>query len=172
MTEAVIGLGSNVGNRSRALADAVAALRELGTVAAVSSVYETAPIGGPDQPDYLNMVAVVDTDLRPRALLDEMLAIEREAGRERRERWGPRLLDLDLLLYGQKHVDEPGLRVPHPHLTERRFVLEPLLEVRPEAALPDGRPLAPFLATVADQEVRVAGPAPRRLSWWRRLLAK
>jgi 2-amino-4-hydroxy-6-hydroxymethyldihydropteridine diphosphokinase len=127
------------------------------TLVATSSIYETAPVGGPDQGAYLNAVAVVETDLAPRRLLDVMLDVERRMGRVRRERWGPRTIDLDLLLHGDSAVDEPGLTVPHPRLTERRFALEPLLEVWPEATLPDGRPLADFLEAVADQDVvRVA----------------
>jgi 2-amino-4-hydroxy-6-hydroxymethyldihydropteridine diphosphokinase len=123
----------------------------------MSSIYETAPVGGPDQGAYLNAVVVVETDLEPRRLLDVMLDVESRMGRVRRERWGPRTIDLDLLLYGGSAVDEPGLTVPHSRLTERRFALEPLLEVWPEATLPDGRPLADFLEAVADQEVvRVA----------------
>jgi 2-amino-4-hydroxy-6-hydroxymethyldihydropteridine diphosphokinase len=123
----------------------------------MSSIYETAPVGGPDQGAYLNAVVVVETDLEPRRLLDVMLDVESRMGRVRRERWGPRTIDLDLLLYGDSAVDEPGLTVPHSRLTERRFALEPLLEVWPEATLPDGRPLADFLEAVADQEVvRVA----------------
>jgi 2-amino-4-hydroxy-6-hydroxymethyldihydropteridine diphosphokinase len=127
------------------------------TLVATSSIYETAPVGGPDQGAYLNAVAVVETDLAPRRLLDVMLDVERRMGRVRRERWGPRTIDLDLLLHGDSAVDEPGLTVPHPRLTERRFALEPLLEAWPEATLPDGRPLADFLEAVADQYVvRVA----------------
>jgi 2-amino-4-hydroxy-6-hydroxymethyldihydropteridine diphosphokinase len=127
------------------------------TLVATSSIYETAPVGGPDQGAYLNAVAVVETDLAPRRLLDVMLDVERRMGRVRRERWGPRTIDLDLLLHGDSAVDEPGLTVPHPRLTERRFALEPLLEAWPEATLPDGRPLADFLEAVADQDVvRVA----------------
>jgi 2-amino-4-hydroxy-6-hydroxymethyldihydropteridine diphosphokinase len=123
----------------------------------MSSIYETAPVGGPDQGAYLNAVVVVETDLEPRRLLDVMLDVESRMGRVRRERWGPRTIDLDLLLYGGSAVDEPGLTVPHSRLTERRFALEPLLEAWPEATLPDGRPLADFLEAVADQEVvRVA----------------
>ncbi len=151
--EAAVGLGSNLGDREAHLRQAVGGLGALGDVVAVSSLYETAPIGGVPQAPYLNAVAVVATSLGARALLDGLLGLEAAAGRERRERWGPRTLDCDLLLYGDATVDEPGLRVPHPRLTERRFVLEPLLEIRPAATLPDGTVLEPLLDAVAGQQV-------------------
>jgi len=151
---AAIGLGSNLGDRSRFIADAIGALSELGTLEQVSSLYETAPVGGPEQGPYLNAVVVIDTDLSAREVIERCLEIEQQAGRERRERWGPRTLDLDLLLYGGETIEEEGLSVPHPRMTERRFVLEPLLEVWPDAVLPDGRPLASFTPSVADQKLR------------------
>lgn len=120
----------------------------------VSSLYETAPVGGPKQGRYLNAVAVVDTDTPVRQLLEQCLAIEREHGRERRERWGPRTLDLDILLYGDRVVADADLTVPHPRMTERRFVLEPLLEAWPDATLPGGTALSGFLPAVSDQKVR------------------
>lgn len=162
MARAAVGLGSNLGDRRAQLAGAVRGLAAAGPLVAVSSLYETAPIGGPAQGPFLNAVAVVGSGLTPRALLDLCLRLERAAGRRRRVRWGPRSLDLDLLLYDGAVVDEPGLQVPHPRLGGRRFVLEPLVEAWPEAALPDGTPVAGLLAAVADQEVRVvAGPG-----WW------
>jgi 2-amino-4-hydroxy-6-hydroxymethyldihydropteridine diphosphokinase len=148
-----IGLGSNVGDRGGHLEKAIAQLERLGEITAVSSRYETAPIGGPRQGPYLNMVVVLVTDLRPPALLEALLAIERKAGRERRERWGPRTIDLDLLLYGDTSIDEAGLKVPHREMTRRRFVLEPLAEAWPDASLPDGTLLSGYLPEVADQEV-------------------
>ncbi len=157
--EAAVGLGSNLGDREAHLRAAVAGLAGLGDVVAVSSLYETAPLGGVPQAPYLNAVAVVATVLPARAFLDGLLELERAAGRERRERWGPRTLDCDLLLHGDAAIDEPGLRVPHPRLTERRFVLEPLVEVCPGARLPDGTLLHAFFPAVADQQVHVyAGP--------------
>lgn len=158
MAEALIGLGSNLGDRERHLRSAIQELAALGSVEAVSSVFETAPIGGPPQDPYLNMVVGLGTELAPRALLDAMLLVERRAGRERSERWGPRILDLDLLLFGDLAVDEPGLRIPHPRMTVRRFVLEPLLEIRPRAHTPDGRSLKQYLKDVAGQEVRLFAP--------------
>jgi len=155
---AAIGLGSNLGDRLGHLAAAVAAIgTSVGMVARLSSVYETAPVGGPDQDDYLNAVAVVDTELDPDQTLDRLLAIERQMGRERRERWGPRIIDLDLLLYGEATIDRPGLTIPHPRMTGRRFVLEPLAEVWPHPILPDGTAIAAALDAAAGQEVRRLG---------------
>ena len=153
---AAIGLGSNLGDRAGHIATAVAALGEpgIGVLVRVSSLYETAPVGGPKQGEYLNAVVVIDTELPARKLLGHCLEIERQAGRKRTERWGPRIIDLDLLLYGAHRIDEDGLTVPHPRLTERRFVLEPLLEAWPDAELPDGTAIASFVAGVADQKVR------------------
>lgn len=149
-----IGIGSNVGDRRSNLNAAIAALARLGEVVAVSSIYETAPVGGPPQDDYLNAVVLLDTTIEPAALLSAMLTIEAEHGRVRAVTDGPRTLDLDLLIYGDRVVDEPNVTVPHPRMTERRFVLEPLLEVWPDAALPDGTELRTLLPTVADQRVR------------------
>lgn len=111
-------------------------------------------MGGVPQEDYLNAVLVLDTLLGPRPLLDACFALERAAGRERRERWGPRPLDLDLLLYGDAEIAVEGLRVPHPRLAERRFVLEPLVEVWPDAMVPGFGAARDLLATVADQTAR------------------
>jgi 2-amino-4-hydroxy-6-hydroxymethyldihydropteridine diphosphokinase len=162
VARAALGLGSNLGDRQALLAGAVRRLRDAGPIVAVSSLYETAPIGGPAQGPFLNAVVVVDTSLGPRRLLDLCLAAERETRRRRLVRWGPRSLDVDLLLYEGVVVDEPGLRVPHPRLAVRRFALEPLVEAWPEAALPDGTAAATLLSGVADQEAHlVAGPG-----WW------
>ncbi len=136
MAWAAVGLGSNLGDRRARLAAAVRRLGAAGTVVGVSSLYETAPIGGPAQGPFLNAVTVVDTGLTPRALLDHCLAVEREAGRRRRIRWGPRSLDLDLLLYDELIVDEADLQVPHPRMHERLFVLVPLAAIAPEAVHP------------------------------------
>jgi 2-amino-4-hydroxy-6-hydroxymethyldihydropteridine diphosphokinase len=153
LTEAFVGLGSNVGDRLSYLRRAVVALRELGDVR-VSSVYETEPVG-PPQDLFLNAVAVVDTVLRPQELLDELKRIESSLGRIPRERWGPREIDLDLLLYGDQSVDEPLLTVPHPELTKRAFVLVPLSEIAPDARLPDGQILAAFLQDLDVTSVRL-----------------
>jgi dihydropteroate synthase len=154
-TRVAIGLGSNLGDRRQHLDGAVAALAGLGIVSAVSSYYETAPIGGPEQADYLNAVALVETDADPGRVLEFLLDVEHVHGRQRRERNGPRPLDLDLLLHGDRVINKPKLTVPHPRMTKRRFVLEPLLEVWPDAALPDGTRIADLLPGVADQAVHV-----------------
>jgi len=162
VARAALGLGSNLGDRRSFLAAAVHRLGEAGPVVAVSSLYETAPVGGPPQGSFLNAVVVVDTTLGPRRLLELAQVVEREAGRRRLVRWGPRSLDVDLLLYEGPPVEEPGLRVPHPRLTARRFALEPLVEAWPGAALPDGTLAASLLPAVTDQDARVvAGPG-----WW------
>jgi 2-amino-4-hydroxy-6-hydroxymethyldihydropteridine diphosphokinase len=154
-TRVAIGLGANLGDRRQHLDGAVAALAGLGVVSAVSSYYATAPIGGPEQADYLNAVALVETDADPSRVLEFLLDVEHLHGRQRRERNGPRTLDLDLLLHGDRVINEPNLTVPHPRMTERRFVLEPLLEVWPDAALPDGTRIADLLPGVADQAVHL-----------------
>ena len=105
-------------------------------VLAVSELRETEPVGVVDQPPFLNGAVALDTSLSARELLDLLLDVERELGRVRNERWGPRLVDLDLLLYGAETIDEPGLRVPHPRLHERRFALEPLAELDPDLVIP------------------------------------
>lgn len=133
--DVVVGLGSNLGDRRGTLERAVTSLAELGELTAISALYETAPVG-PAQPDFLNAAVRLLTPLRPSALLEALLAIEREAGRERRERWGPRTLDLDILWIRATAVDEPGLQVPHAELASREFALLPLLDVAPEATDP------------------------------------
>ena len=162
-TRAAIGLGSNLGDRARHIADAIGSLSELGDLVAASALYQTAPMGGPEQGPYLNAVAVIDTNLSARRLLEACLEIEQAHGRERREKWGPRTLDLDIVLFGSAVIDEPGLTVPHPELANRRFVLEPLAEAWPGAALPDGTTVDSLLPAVADQAVhRMQGPIPSR----------
>lgn len=162
-TRAAIGLGSNLGDRDRHIAEAIAALSELGDLVAVSALYQTAPVGGPTQGAYLNAVVVIDTALPARRLLEACLEIERTHGRERTERWGPRTLDLDILIFGEATIDEPGLSVPHPELANRRFVLEPLAEAWPDATLPDGTTIRSLLPAVSGQSVqRLQGPVPSR----------
>jgi len=132
----VIALGSNLGDRKEILDAAVAALSKLMTVKAVSTYIETDPVGGPDQPQYLNAVLVGDSELEPEALLREMQSIENSAGRVRLERWGARTLDLDLIVAGVIVQSNEFLTLPHPRAHERRFVLDPWLEIDPEAILP------------------------------------
>jgi 2-amino-4-hydroxy-6-hydroxymethyldihydropteridine diphosphokinase len=151
-SRAAIGAGSNLGDRLEHLRFAVSQLTGLGEEVSTSSVWETAPIG-PEQPDYLNGVLVLDTLLGPRPLLARCFEIERSAGRSRRERWGPRVLDLDLLVYGDAVLEAPGLSVPHPRLGERRFVLEPLAEVWPGLEVPGHGLVEDLLSTVSDQIV-------------------
>jgi 2-amino-4-hydroxy-6-hydroxymethyldihydropteridine diphosphokinase len=138
-TRALIGLGSNLGDRSTILDAAVAALGERPEtrLIAVSRYHETRPVGGPEgQGDFLNAAAVVETTLGPHELLAFLHEIERRAGRVRTVRWGERTLDLDLLLYGDRVIDTHDLQVPHPRMAERRFVLAPLAEVAPGAVEP------------------------------------
>jgi 2-amino-4-hydroxy-6-hydroxymethyldihydropteridine diphosphokinase len=130
---AFLGLGSNLGDRRRYLRDAVDTLRAVGLVA-VSPVYETAPVGGPDQGPYLNLVAELRTDRSPRDLLGVCRRLEAAAGRVREERWGPRTLDVDVLWVEGTTVDEPDLVVPHPRMWDRRFVVAPLHDLAPDVA--------------------------------------
>jgi 2-amino-4-hydroxy-6-hydroxymethyldihydropteridine diphosphokinase len=138
VTLAYVGLGANLGERESTLARAVKLLGEADgvEVVGVSELRETNPVGVVDQPPFLNGAVTVDTTLPPRALLDLLLEIERSLGRVREERWGPRIVDLDLLVYGDEVIDEPGLGVPHPRLHERRFALEPLAELDPDLEVP------------------------------------
>jgi 2-amino-4-hydroxy-6-hydroxymethyldihydropteridine diphosphokinase len=138
VTLAYVGLGANLGPREITLLRAVDLLAETEgvEVQAVSQLRETEPVGVVEQPRFLNGAVMLDTSLSPRELLDRLLEIERELGRVRDVRWGPRVVDLDLLVYGDRQTDEPGLRVPHPRLHERRFALEPLAELDPELDVP------------------------------------
>jgi 2-amino-4-hydroxy-6-hydroxymethyldihydropteridine diphosphokinase len=146
---AYVGLGANLGDREDTIRRAVALVDELAGVAVVrvSSLRETEPWGPVDQPRYLNGAVAVETDVPPRELLDALLDVERRLGRARddEERWGPRTIDLDLLLYGDLVLDEPGLDVPHPRLHERRFALEPLAELAPDALVPGRGTVAELL---------------------------
>ena len=146
MTRAFLGLGSNLGDRMAHLRVAVAALPD---VVAVSPVYETDPVGGPEQDAYLNCVVELDTERSPHELLTLAHELEQAAARVRTIRWGPRTLDVDVLLVGDQQVDEPDLVVPHPRLRERSFVLIPLHDLAPEL-VPEGRP--------DDPGVRLLGP--------------
>ena len=152
MMRSFLGLGSNLGDRLGHLQAGVSSLAgaEGVEVVAVSSVYRTEPVGGPEQPEFLNAVVAINTTLPPRELLGLAQRIEGERDRMREERWGPRTLDVDILLYGDITLREADLEIPHRRIAERRFVLEPLLEVDPGAALPDGTPLADLLERLAD----------------------
>ena len=144
MTRVFVGLGSNLGDREETIR---AALSRLDGVVAVSHLRETDPVGFEDQPRFLNGVAALETELPPRELLDRLLEVERSLGRTREgPRFGPRTIDLDLLVYGDLELDEPGLTVPHPRLHERRFVLEPLAELAPDLVVPGRGPVRDLLA--------------------------
>ena len=143
MTRAYVGVGANLGDREGTIRAALAALPG---VVAISELRETEPVGVVDQPPFLNGAAAVETNLSARELLDVLLEVERDLGRERAERWGPRTIDLDLLLYGDRMIDEAGLTVPHPRLHERRFALEPLLDLDPELAIPGRGRVSDLLA--------------------------
>lgn len=163
MTDAVLGLGGNVGDRLATLRSAVAALVALPGVSAVraSSVYETPPWGPVPQPPYLNAVALVSVELPALSLLHALQAIEAVHGRVRDVRWGPRTLDLDIVSYGSDVSAAPELTLPHPRAHERAFVLVPWLELDPLAALPGLGPVAPLLARLDTAGVRRVGPLAR-----------
>ena len=150
MVRAFVGLGSNLGERRETLLAAIGRMRGLSEVEVkgVSSFRDTEPVDYLDQPRFLNGAAEVETSLGARDLLGRLLEIERRLGRERGEgpRFGPRTIDLDLLLYGDEELDEPGLVVPHPRLHERAFVLEPLAELRPDLVVPGRGPLKALLS--------------------------
>jgi 2-amino-4-hydroxy-6-hydroxymethyldihydropteridine diphosphokinase len=158
--DAYVALGSNLGDREAHLRAALAALRARPEieVAAVSRVYQTAPVGPPPQGPYLNAVVRLRTRLAPRGLLDCLLEIEAARGRQREGgRWSARTLDLDLLFYGSLVLDEPGLRVPHPRLHERNFVLEPLCDVAPDLVHPRlGKTVEELARSVRDPAAVVA----------------
>lgn len=154
-----VGLGGNVGDAVATVRAAIEALSRLpGTrLLRASRLYRTPAWGVREQADFINAVVLLETSLGPRALLDRMLEIERNFGRERRERWGPRVLDLDLLLHGDDVIEEPGLRVPHQHLHERAFALLPLLDVSPDATIPRRGPARDALSALACEGIEAVG---------------
>ena len=158
---ALVGLGGNLGDAAATLRHA---FKELDTLPQTrllrgSKLYRSRAWGRTDQPDFVNAVAMLQTGLDARELLDALLGIEHDAGRERRadERWGPRTLDLDLLLYGDAMIDEPGLHVPHPHLHERAFALLPLVEIAPDATIPGRGPAREALAVMGVDAIEAIG---------------
>ncbi|WP_156323569.1 2-amino-4-hydroxy-6-hydroxymethyldihydropteridine diphosphokinase [Bosea sp. AAP35] len=163
--EAALGLGGNLGDPVAAFAHALTRLAQHPAIFAVrpSSVYRTAPWGKLDQPEFLNMAVLVETELPARALLDLCLDLEREGGRERRERWGPRTLDIDILTYGREMIDEPGLQVPHPRIAERAFVLAPLAEIAPGMVIGE-RTVSTSLDAVRNETIRRDSVATDRLN--------
>ena len=134
MPRAAIGIGSNVGDATANVRGAFELLAAIGTLVARSALYRSEPWGVLEQPPFVNAAVLLDTDLSPRALLDALKRIERAAGRVATYRWGPRVLDLDILTYGDDRIDEPDLTVPHPRLHERAFALVPLAEIDPRFA--------------------------------------
>ncbi|MDQ4058739.1 MAG: 2-amino-4-hydroxy-6-hydroxymethyldihydropteridine diphosphokinase [Actinomycetota bacterium] len=160
MTTAYIGIGSNVGERLVFCREAVAALDDTDgiRVTAASGLYETTPVGGPPQRSFINLVARLETTLGPRDLLAICQSIERTLGREPSDiRWGPRVIDLDVLVFGDQKVNEGDLEIPHPRMTQRRFVLVPLLEIDPDAADPWGSRYADWVDE-AEGEVHLVEP--------------
>ena len=156
--DATLGLGGNLGDPVAAFAAALARLRDHDAVElkAVSSVWRTAPWGKLDQPEFRNMAVLIETSLPAEELLALCLTIERESGRERRERWGPRTLDIDILTYGGEAIERPGLQIPHPRIAERAFVLAPLAEVAPEIMIGSRSVAALFAAITSDDVSRDA----------------
>jgi 2-amino-4-hydroxy-6-hydroxymethyldihydropteridine diphosphokinase len=148
VTTAYVGLGSNLGDRERLIREAAVLI---GAVR-LSTVIETQPWGHENQPMFLNAVAELETPLTPRQLLDHLLDVERRLGRERiGPQWGPRTIDLDLLLFGDETIDQPGLVVPHPRLTEREFVLKPLAELVPTLKIPGDGTVQEALAGLSSE---------------------
>lgn len=148
-----IGLGSNLADPIRQVLNALNALSDLPETRLTrhSALYQSSPVGPQDQPDFINAVALLETRLSPLPLLDALQSLEHAAGRIRHRHWGERTLDLDILLWHDQRIDLPRLRVPHPHLRQRAFVLRPLLDLVPAATLPDGTRLQAHWAAVADQ---------------------
>lgn len=153
MNRYAVGLGSNQGDRLEHLVSAIDELRATGAVAAVSSLYETEPVGGPEQDPFLNAVVLVDTDLSPMVMLDRLQAIEQAHGRTRVVRWGPRTLDLDLVSSDTGPLTDPRLVLPHPRAAERGFVLRPLCDVWPGAPVGEGLTAAEAMTTTGDDGV-------------------
>jgi len=161
-----LGLGGNLGDPQEVMASALQAIdADPGTrVVAVSSIYRTPPWGKTDQPDFLNAAAGIETDRTPRELLDLCLAAESTLKRVRAERWGPRTINIDILLFDDLTIEEPGLEVPHPRMTQRAFVLLPLSEIAPSVKV-GGKTVAKLLATVDAKGIdRVTADG----EWWRR----
>ncbi|TFH85722.1 2-amino-4-hydroxy-6-hydroxymethyldihydropteridine diphosphokinase [Billgrantia azerbaijanica] len=151
-----VGLGSNLDDPQRHVEQALDELDRLPLTRRLvaSRLYASRPLGPPDQPDFINAVARLETRLSPLALLDQLQALEQRHRRIRRRRWGPRTLDLDLLLYGAQTLQNPRLQVPHPEMSRRSFVLVPLAELAPQRRLPDGRRIARLAAEVSNAGLR------------------
>jgi len=163
--DAFIGLGSNLAEPSAQLARAVVGLAALPDteLVAQSPFYGSRPVGPQDQPDFINGAVWLRTTLPPLTLLDHLQEIEQAHGRERLKHWGPRTLDLDLLIYGDQTLNEPRLTVPHPELPNRDFVLQPLLDLNPALTLPDGSSIADLRSRCPDNQLRKLHPVPSTL---------
>lgn len=145
----VIALGSNLGDSKSIFSEAIIQIGKSVEVESISKFYETIPVGGPEQPNYLNAVLIGDTQIPPLELLTQLQSIENGAGRVREERWGPRTLDLDLIIYGDLLMKEELLTLPHPRAHERSFVLEPWVEIDPQAVLPGYGKIGVLLKQIA-----------------------
>jgi 2-amino-4-hydroxy-6-hydroxymethyldihydropteridine diphosphokinase len=161
VTRVALSIGANLGDRLAALRYAVAEVATLGTVVAVSDVYETDPVGGPEQPDYYNAVVVVETSALPAEVLAAAQRAEQGKGRTREVRWGARTLDVDVLAYGQVVSADPVLTLPHPRAMDRGFVMIPWAQIDPDFLLPDARTVAGVAAGMARDGVRRIGPLLR-----------
>lgn len=161
-TDCYVGLGSNLADPVAQLAGAITAMALLPDtqLVAQSPFYQSRPVGPQDQPDFVNGAVWLNTLLSPLALLDHLQAIELRHGRERTRHWGPRTLDLDILMFGDQVIEQPRLTVPHRELPNRDFVLQPLLDLDPQLTLPDGRPLRQLLQACPDNHLRRLDPVP------------
>lgn len=166
LADAFIGLGSNLEEPTVQLAQAVVRLAALPDtqLVAQSPFYRSRPVGPQDQPDFVNGAVWLSTALSPLTLLDHLQAIEQTHGRKRLQRWGPRTLDLDLLIYARQTISHPRLTVPHPELPKRDFVLQPLLDLNPELVLPDGSRIADLLTECPDNKLCRLHPLPGHFS--------
>jgi dihydroneopterin aldolase/2-amino-4-hydroxy-6-hydroxymethyldihydropteridine diphosphokinase len=161
MTTVALSIGANLGDRLAALQYAVDTLAEIGEITAVSEVYETDPVGGPEQPDYYNAVVILQTDAEPMEVLAAAHRAEQGKGRTREVRWGARTLDVDVLAHGQHVSDDPVLTLPHPRAVDRSFVMVPWAQVDPGFLLPDGRRVADVASALSAEGVRRVGPLLR-----------
>lgn len=160
MAKAYLSLGSNLGARLDNLETAIEKIRKDPKIEIVaeSQIYETSPVEYRDQPDFFNLILEIETKHKPIALLDRCLGIESEMGRQRTVDQGPRNIDIDILLYDKKTIDEPRLQIPHPRLTKRAFVLVPLTDLRPQLSLPSGEALIDFIPSTSSQQVKKLEP--------------
>ncbi|WP_448553622.1 2-amino-4-hydroxy-6-hydroxymethyldihydropteridine diphosphokinase [Thalassotalea montiporae] len=160
MATAYIGLGSNLAEPAKQIQQAVDAIStiERSRIAALSSLFFSRPMGPQDQPDYMNAVLALDTELTPIELLDALQAIEKQAGRVRKgDRWGPRILDLDIILFDQQIINNERLIIPHYGMKEREFVLRPLAEIAPQLVLPDGDLVSELSKAIATNGLKIYG---------------